>query len=135
MKLIILSDAFYDKYEKEREILHKRNRPYVCLTIRVEDQTFAIPFRHHINHPFGFHTLGEAGLDFSKAVLIESESYISHDKPRIETAEWNIVKRNEGTILFEFKKFLRQYKRAQLHPDNPRSSYFLKYSSLRYFDL
>ena len=135
MKLVILSSSFYDKYKDKHEILHKDSRPYVCLTLRVEDQTFAIPLRHHINHPFAFRTVGEAGLDYTKTVLIESEAYISADTPRIDTVEWNIIKRNEEKILYEFRKYLRKYKRAQAHPDNPRSDYIVKYSSLQYFEL
>ena len=69
MKLIILSDKFYKEYGGYREILKKPSRPYLCLTVKIDGVTFAIPIRHHINHPFCFKTIGDCGLDYTKAVI------------------------------------------------------------------
>ena len=85
MQLKILSEKFYDEYKNFNEILKKENRPYACLTIELDGLLFAIPFRHHIRHPYAFHTLGEAGLDYTKAVIITDSIFLSNDKPYIES--------------------------------------------------
>lgn len=134
MKLIILTKEFYNKYDKCSEILKKHDRPYACVAIKTETCTFAIPFRHHINHKYSFHTIGEAGLDFTKAVVIVDDRYVSGDHPTIESAEFAIIRRDEQKIIYEFSRFLRQYRRAMAHPEHPRNHNLLKYSALQYFE-
>lgn len=134
MKLIILSKDFYTDHSHCEEILKKRNRPYACFTMELNGILFAIPFRHHIKHSLAFHTLGEAGLDFTKAVVITEKRYISSDRPTIESKEYAVIKKEEQKIKYKFKGFLNQYRRAMKHRDNPRSAKFLKYSALRYFE-
>ena len=134
MKIVLLSDSFYADYADCREILHKTNRPYMCLLIRLYGKKFAIPVRHHIRHNYSFHTIGEAGLDYSKAIVVEKDDYILSKEVFIESREWAIIKRNENQIRYEFEKFLRQYKRALGHPENKRSQNILKYSALKYFE-
>lgn len=134
MKLKILSEKFYDTYSNCQEILKKKNRPYACLTIELNGLLFAVPFRHHIRHPYAFHTIDEAGLDFTKAVIITDPLFLSDDKPTIESKEFTVIKRNEQKIRYEFSKYINQYKRAMKHRDNPRSENILKYSTLKYFE-
>lgn len=134
MKLKILSKDFYDTYGKCREILKKSNRPYACLTIELDGILFAIPFRHHIRHNYAFHTLGEAGLDYSKAVVISEARFLSEDRPTIESAEFAIIKREEQKIRYKFAQYVNQYRRAMKHRDNPRSKNILKFSALQYFE-
>lgn len=134
MQLKILSKVFYDTYSDCKEILKKSNRPYACLTIEVDGTMFAIPFRHHIKHRHAFHTVGEAGLDYTKAVVISNPIYLSIDTPTIESKEFAIIKREEQKIKYGFKQYLNQYRRAMKHRDNPRSTLILKYSALQYFE-
>ncbi len=134
MKLRILSEKFYDTYSNCKEILKKVNRPYACLTIELNGLLFAVPFRHHIRHPYAFHTIGEAGLDFTKAVIITDMLFLSDDTPSIESKEFAIIKRNEQKIRYELSKYVNQYKRAMKHRTNPRSKNILKYSTLKYFE-
>lgn len=134
MKLIILTKDFYNDYRHCNEILKKHDRPYACLAIKTETALFAIPFRHHIKHNYAFYTIGEAGIDFTKAVVITDKKYISSDRPTIESAEFAIIKREEQKIKYLFSKFLNQYRRAMKHRDNPRSKNLLKYSALQYFE-
>lgn len=135
MKLIILSENFYAKYKNCKEVLKKENRPYYCITIKVEGHTFAIPLRHHIRHAYAFFTIADAGLDFTKAVIVDDSSFISDDQPTIDSKEWNTIRSNEDTIFKGFSRYIRQYKRALLKKDNPRSVRLIQYSSLQYFDL
>ena len=134
MKIKILSKKFYDTYANCSEILKKESRPYACLTIEVDGILFAVPFRHHIKHPYSFHTLGEAGLDYTKAVVISNDEYLTNECPTIESKEFAIIKRNEQKIKYGLKKYVNQYKRAMSHRDNPRSKNILEYSSLQYFE-
>lgn len=133
MRLIILSEVFYEKYGSVPEILTKADRPYYCVTITVYNHTFAIPLRHHIRHPFCFKTLGEAGLDFSKAVVVDDPAYISNDSPWIDSAEWAILKRSENVIYNSFKQYVARYRRALKHPDEPRNQLILRYGTLGIF--
>ena len=135
MRLITLSDGFYSEYGTCTEILKKKDLPYYCVAVKIDNHSFAIPLRHHIRHAFAFFTIDDAGLDYTKAVLIDDSKYVSNDSPRIDSAEWNILRGNEDRIFNGFKRFIRQYRRALRNPDNPRSQKYLKFCSLQYFDL
>jgi len=132
MKLVTLSEDFYTAHADCPEILKKHNRPYVCVLVKTGSRTYGIPLRHHIRHPYGYHTIGEQGLDYSKAVVIE-EGDTTDVQPWIESKEWNIIKANYERISFEFRKYLKMYDRALSHPDNPRSKRILEFSTLKYF--
>lgn len=134
MRLVKLSSLFYKQYCNSNEILKKESRPYMCLEIRIDGVDYAVPLRHHIHHNYSFMTTNEAGLDYTKAVPIIDPLFLSNDTPWIDTNEWNTLKRNEKKIIYGFKKYLNQYKRAVAHPNNPRNANILKYSSLQYFN-
>lgn len=135
MKLVILSDAFYLKYGNCKEVLDKADRPYCCVTMKIEGHLFAIPLRHHIHHAYAFHTINDAGLDYTKAVPVDDPSFVSDDKPQIDSKEWGIIRSNEDSIYKGFSRYIRQYKRAIANISNPRSIRLIKYSSLQYFNL
>ena len=134
MQLKILSENFYENYYQYPEILKKEDRPYACMTIELDGLLFAVPFRHHINHPYAFHTIGEAGLDYTKSVIITDNCFLSKDTPTIESKEFAIIKREEQKIRYGLSKYVKQYKRAMKHRDNLRSKNILKYSTLKYFE-
>lgn len=134
MRLIYLSQAFYDRYGDCPEILKKRTRSYACLTIRIEEMTVAIPFRHHIAHKYAFRTYGDCGLDYTKAVVIADERYIDAGRAQIEQREFNAIKSREAQIIREFSKYLKTYRRAMEHRDESCYSNIIRYSSLQYFE-
>lgn len=137
MKLAYLSSVFYNLHPKDKypEMLHKEERPYICLTVEVDGRDYAIPIRHHVSHKYGFNTIGERGLDYTKAVLIESESYISGDAPIIDTVEWRKIQMNKNLIYTGFSKYLRDYKHALAHRAHLRNDNIIKYSALQYFEI
>ena len=137
MQLAYLSSIFYNKYTRADypEMLHKENRPYVCLTIEIEGRKYAIPIRHHITHKYAFITIGERGLDYTKAVLIEDESYIAGDIPKIDTIEWRKIQTSGRAILVGFGSYLKEYRHALAHKEHLRNDNILKYSALQYFDI
>ena len=133
MRLIYLSEKFYAKYGAYPEMLKKETRPYACLAVLIDGMTFAIPFRHHINHSYAFITKGAQGLDFSKAVVIEDEEYISPVTPWIETSDFNAIKGRETRIVNGMKKYYRLYLKAMDNRDNPHYANIVDYSTLKYF--
>lgn len=135
MKIVKLSESFYKKYSGCHEIMKKEDRPYYCLQVRIRETTFAIPFRHHIKHQHAFITIAEAGLDYTKAVVIADESMISPDPVRIETAEWNFLKGHEDHVYAGFLKYLRLYQKALRNQGVPKYQKIIQYSALQYFDL
>ena len=133
MRLIYLTDAFFARYAACPEILQKRDRPYACLTVEIDGYTFAIPFRHHIAHRYAFFTVGEAGLDYSKAVVIEDESYISDNAAVIDSAEMKIIKGRESAIASGMRRYYRIFLKAAAHRDNPHYGNIYRWSALQYF--
>ena len=135
MQLILLSDQFYLEHPESDfpEIMKKDTRPYYCVAVKIYDTLFAIPLRHNIKHPYAFCTIENAGLDFTKAVIIDKPEYISAADPWIDSKEQAVIRSNEGKTLYKFTHYLAQYKRALKHPDNPRSQRLLLYNTLNYY--
>lgn len=134
MRLIKLSSIFYNTYSDCDELMKKRGRPYLFLTVLIDDVQFAIPLRHNINHSFCFHTIPPAGLDYSKSVVVADKSFIDADMPHLHPDEWRIIAKNEARIMHGFRMYLRKFRRARRHPDEPQNARLLKYSTLQYFD-
>lgn len=133
MEIIYLSEAFYQDYGSCQEILKKKNRPYVCLAIKIGGDVYAIPFRHNIRHKYAFFTVGCAGLDYTKAVPIRSQSYIGKTGVQVSQVEYNAVKGREALIANGLKKYIALYKKAKKYPSNPNYSTILSCSALQYF--
>lgn len=133
MRYILLSDKFYEKYSRCPEILSKRTRPYACLAIEVDGIQFAIPFRHHIRHRYAFFTVGEAGLDYTKAVVIEDGSMVSAALPTIEQCEFDRLKGRDAQIEAGMRRYYRLVLKARRYADNPHYANILRYSALQYF--
>jgi len=134
MRLVYLSDAFYDEFESCGEILKKRNRPYACLAVQIDGVLYAIPLRHHVEHKYGFITFGKCGLDYSKAVVIRSRADIGPGSPHINQAEYNMIKGREAVIARGMRNYVKLYKTARQYPGNKHYSNILAYSTLKYFE-
>ena len=133
MKLIFLSQKFYEDYSGCSEILKKQNRPYMCLGIRINGLLFAIPFRHHIGHKYAFFIDEESGLDYTKAVIITKREYIDNKTPWINQKSFNAIKGKEAIITREFSNFIKIYKKAVRFENNPHYQYIRKCSALSHF--
>ena len=114
--------------------MQKHPRPYCALEIEIDGILYAIPLRHHIAHKYAFFTCGKSGLDFTKAVVIEPDKHISDTVPWIDTKEWNLIKQNGDKIFYQFRKFIKLYKKASSRND-PRQQSLLKYCTLQYFNI
>lgn len=133
MKLVLLSDYFFDTYQGCDEILSKRTRPYVCLSVVIDGVQFAIPFRHHITHKWAYITYGTCGLDYTKAVVISDWRFVSITRPTIEQAEWDALKGKDARVQNGMKQFLTAYRKAVQYPDNPNYSFIRGCTALQYF--
>lgn len=135
MRIIKLSEKFYSIYKGKSEIMDKKSRPYCCLELKVEGRTYAIPFRHHIKHQHCFHTVGESGIDYTKAVVVLDSSMISSGSARVDTAEWRLINRNEDSIFIGFNKYLRLYRKAVRLRNIPKYNRIVSMSALQYFEI
>jgi len=141
LKFALLSDKFREKYPTELfpEIEQKDGRPYLVLVLQTRDGIFAIPFRHKIRHRYAFITNREEqwGIDYTKAVVIADESFITTKTRRnqpieITNSEFFTIKENIKKILLEFNLYIEYYKK--LMQNNPNSQNpVLKFSTLQYF--
>ena len=125
MQIVFLSEKFYKEHRTHKEILPKKHRPY--LIVSVDDVRYGIPFRHHIRHKNSFITSGEAGLDYAKAVVLTDDRYIG-SSARINTIDHSRVMVNFHKIRLGFVKFLKEYRRSRREPR-------FSFCALQYFDL
>ena len=80
-----LSDKFYRKYPSEQfpELMVKENRPYTQVITDINGLKFAVPLRSDISHSTDVlwtDKQARHGLDFTKAVIILDDEYISDEK-------------------------------------------------------
>lgn len=133
MQFIFLSNKFYSQHATHTEILTKPTRPYACLAVKINGTMFALPLRHHIQHKYAFFTVGNCGLDFTKAVVIESPDQIAQGTPQIDQKEFNALKGKDNKIFHDFSQYIALYKKALMYSTNPHYASILKYSTLQYF--
>lgn len=133
MRLIYLTDKFYTDYAECKEILRKKTRPYACIEIEIDGLTFAIPFRHNIEHKYAFRTVGKAGLDYSKAVIITKPEYISAQAAVIDSKEFARIKGKEQRLINDMRKYYRLYLKAAADVGNRHYDNIRRYSALQYF--
>lgn len=140
-KLNYLSEAFYEKYTSAQfpEIETKYNRPYMVMLIKIDNNTFAVPFRTNIRHSNCYkfkqttrQTDTVTGLDYSKAVIVNDSAYIG-DVARINDKEYDELDRNYYIIIKRFKKYVSGY----IDFINGKSDEYTikryKYTTLKYF--
>ena len=138
MKIKFLSKKFYEEFKNYKEILQKENRPYLVLVVEYDGIDYAIPFRTNINHKIAFICSDipeyKSGLDYTKSIPILEEYYLDNDSEvRIKQQEFNYLKGKEEKIKKGFKKYLKEYKKALLNPNQQRYKGILEYSSLQHF--
>lgn len=132
-----LTSAFFETYKNCPEIEQKQGRPYYVLLVEWAGHDFAIPLRSHIKHKFSFIADGiEAGLDFTKTVVILDKKFISPIPVQIRQNEFNFLKQHERVIKQRFESYLKMYikktKRRLLNPSLTLDKECM-YSSLQYF--
>lgn len=138
-RFIFLSEEFYEAYPEEKypEIEQKHNRPYIQVYIEIDGIQFAIPLRSDIQHPHVLWTDKEnhCGVDFSKAVVIQKESFIDLTKvPHLRQNEFDALRGKDFKIKIKMQRYIEAYKKAKLNLSNPINQILVKYSTLQYFE-
>ena len=116
-KISYLTKEFYSNFTEDKfpEILHKENRPYLVFIVKVENNTFAIPFRTNVTHQYSYRfkntdkaTDTSTGLDFSKAVIVNEKLYIGNDAS-IDKKEFIELENKVYFIIKKFSNYVKNY--------------------------
>lgn len=140
-QLNYLSAEFYKKYNANDypEIENKDNRPYMVMLIKVENNTFAIPFRTNVPHNSCYkfkkstrQTNSVTGLDYTKAVVVNDSKYIGA-AAHINDMEYTELSNNAAFIIKQFRKFVSDY----IAYANGKKNYYavkkFQFTTLKYF--
>lgn len=124
MELKKLDQSFYTENTHLQEALdlidgHWTNckvRGHGIVCISINDLIFAIPLRSNIGHDGAYLTLRKSretpmnkGLDFSKALLITKQEYISNEVFKIPRQEHEKLKDKAHFITQSFEKYVERY--------------------------
>lgn len=140
-QLNYLSAEFYAKYNKADypEIENKDNRPYMVILIKIENNTFAVPFRTNVSHNncYKFKTSTRptktvTGIDYTKAVIVNENKYIGAPA-RINDKEYTELNDNYGFIINQFRTFLSGYIKYAESEKGFYAGRKYRYTTLKYF--
>lgn len=146
MQLKKLDKSFYTDHSHLKEALDNQDgnwergkvRGYGIVVIEIDSLQFAIPLRTNIRHSACYITVRSSaqgvlgkGLDFSKALLITDEKYISNQVFKIDNSEHKRLLDKEHFITQKFSKYVHRYIQAHAASDeNILSSMEYRYSTL-----
>lgn len=140
-ELKYLSEEFYKKYNSVDypEIEKKKERPYMVMLIKIENNTFAIPFRTNVKHTACYrfrnssrNTQSSTGLDYSKAVIINDNKYLGN-AATIDNKEYVELNSKFYFIIQQFNSYLSGYKKFINGEFNEYETKKYQFSTLRYF--
>lgn len=139
MKYTFLTEKFYNDYPHEQypQMEIKEDRPYAYVQVEAYNQLFCIPLRSHIDHPHALFTNKKerCGVDYSKAVVINSDEYIDKNrKAFLRPDEYKKLKGKDFTIKKQFLAYIELYKQAKIDESIDHREEILKFSTLQYFE-
>lgn len=128
MELKKLENLFYEENNHLVEVLDKdaagawvsaKTRGYGIVVIELKGLRFGIPLRSVIKHKECFLTVkGDTkGLDYSKAVLLVKDEYISKNAFKIPTDEFVRIKQKSHKIKVAFTKYVEHYIKGVTNKD------------------
>lgn len=136
MKISKLLPVFYNNNNHLSETLDgngtpgEKNRGYGIVVIEINNgMCFGIPLRSHLRHRHGFKTIGDKGLDYSKAVLIENAALIGQTF-KIPHDEYVKIKDREHFITSRFQKYVERYIVLANRGDNNALQQSYRYTTL-----
>lgn len=138
-RFVFLSEEFYNAYPEVDypEMEQKRNRPYIQVYVEIDGVQYAIPLRSDIHHPHVLWTdkANHCGVDFSKAVVINKESYIdTTTEPHLRQNEFDALRGKDYKIKTKMEQYIERYKKAKQDLSNSINQRLVKYSTLQYFE-
>lgn len=145
-QILQLSDKFYESYPDPpyEEILKKNKRPYNCILFQTHyDYYICVPYRSEITHSYAYHFKNssrsrkhKSGLDYTKIVIVNKNSYIENKKAILDKDEYNETMINVKRIKQEALEFVEDYI-AHLNNTNlleiQEFNRRYNYSTLKYF--
>lgn len=145
-QILKLSRQFFDAYPHDQypELMEKENRPYNCLLVEMNTYFICVPFRTEMNHNNGYHFSGsqrsvhhKSGLDYSKAVIVTNDEYISNAPGIVDKDEYNECVQNMEKITNAVTAYVLDYIEHRkgeklLHEREFHRRY--QYSTLKYFE-
>ncbi len=134
-----LSDKFYKKYPSEQfpELMAKENRPYTQVITDINGLKFAVPLRSDISHTTDVlwtDKQARHGLDFTKAVIILDDEYISDEKVFIRKKEHKHLLGKERRVKEKMEKCIANYKKAKSNIKEQHNAEYCQFSTLQYFE-
>lgn len=115
----------------------KENRPYTQVIIDLNGLKFAIPLRSGISHSSDVlwtNRQEKHGLDFTKAVLILDDDYISEEHVYIRNNEHRHLLGKEHRVKEKMEKCIGNYKKAKNELDKEHNKQYCRFSTLQYFE-
>lgn len=118
MEIKKLEQLFYAENTHLKEVLDKdgsgnwtknKERGYGIVICNFNGLKFGIPLRSHIKHDACFITEDQKGLDFSKAVLLIKDEYISPAPFIIPPEEYKTIVRKSFYITQKFEAYVEKY--------------------------
>lgn len=134
-----LSDKFYEKYPSEQfpELMVKESRPYTQVITDINGLKFAVPLRSDISHATDVlwtDKQARHGLDFTKAVVILDDEYISDEKVFIRQKEHKHLMGKERRVKEKMEKCIGNYKKAKANIKERHNAEYCSFSTLQYFE-
>lgn len=134
-----LSEKFYKDYpaDKYPEMMLKENRPYTQVITDYNGVKFAIPLRSDISHTTDVlwtNKSAKHGLDFTKAVVILDEEYISDERAYIRSDEHKHLLGKEQRVKEKMERCISHYKKAKENIHDKHNAEYCSYSTLQYFE-
>lgn len=138
-RFVFLSQKFYNTYPTSQypEMEQKQNRPYIQVCVEIDGVQYAIPLRSDIHHPHVLWTdkKNHCGVDFSKAVVIQDDSYIDLSvEPYLRQNEFDALRGKDFKIKSKMERYIADYKKAKKDLSKPINQMLVKYSTLQYFE-
>ena len=141
MKLYYLTESFHNSVlSRLFEVEHKANRPYVMICVKIDNHLFAVPLRSSIQHPNCYITAKTGsnlkGIDYSKAVIINSNCLNKTRKVTITKEEFDALRGKDKIIASQFAEYVKEYKLIIQKKNNnidlfEHEKTFIKYSTLQ----
>jgi len=145
LKFVFLNDQFYYDSQQKVEILQNDRRP-LFLGMRYEGSMVLVPLRSNIsintnklrdNYPLPESSKPNAGLDYTKIIILEDNKYIKDIKfgseHGIKMVQYRTLQRNLHTILGEIGTYLDTYCSLIERNVDTRSISAYRFSTLQYF--
>lgn len=134
-----LSDKFFKKYPIGQfpELMAKEDRPYTQVITDVNGLKFAVPLRSDISHTTDVlwtDKQARHGLDFTKAVIILDDEYISGEKVFIRNKEHKFLLGKERRVKEKMEKCIENYKKAKANVKEKHNAEYCRFSTLQYFE-